>query len=84
MARRGHGQTGDTALRRAGRVRPRPILMTTATTVFGLLPMALGLGQGRELRPPMALTVFGGLVASAALTLLINPAVYSLLDRRER
>ncbi|MCP4663601.1 MAG: efflux RND transporter permease subunit [bacterium] len=70
------------ALRRAGRVRLRPILMTTATTVLGLLPMALGLGEGSELRTPMALTVIGGLVTSTALTLLIIPAVYSLVDRR--
>ena len=69
------------ALRRAGHVRLRPILMTTATTVLGLLPMALGLGEGSELRTPMALTVIGGLTASTALTLLIIPAVYSLLDR---
>jgi HAE1 family hydrophobic/amphiphilic exporter-1 len=55
--------------------------MTTATTVLGLLPMALGLGEGSELRSPMALTVIGGLVTSTALTLLIIPAVYSLLDR---
>jgi len=55
--------------------------MTTATTVLGLLPMALGLGAGSELRTPMALTVIGGLVASTALTLLIVPAVYSVLDR---
>jgi HAE1 family hydrophobic/amphiphilic exporter-1 len=70
------------ALRRAGKVRLRPILMTTATTVVGLLPMALGLGAGSELRRPMALTVIGGLVTSTALTLLIIPAVYKLLDRR--
>jgi HAE1 family hydrophobic/amphiphilic exporter-1 len=69
------------ALRQAGEVRLRPILMTTATTVLGLLPMALGLGEGSELRSPMALTVIGGLLTSTALTLLIIPAVYSLLDR---
>ena len=56
--------------------------MTTATTVLGLTPMALGLGEGSELRTPMALTVIGGLLASTALTLLIIPAVYSLIDRR--
>jgi multidrug efflux pump subunit AcrB len=71
------------ALRQAGRVRLRPILMTTATTVLGLTPMALGLGAGSELRRPMALTVVGGLITSTALTLLIIPAVYSLLDRRQ-
>ena len=57
--------------------------MTTATTVLGLAPMALGLGEGSELRSPMAITVIGGLITSTALTLLIIPAVYSLLDRSE-
>ncbi len=70
------------ALREAGRARLRPILMTTATTVLGLLPMAIGLGAGGELRRPMALTVIGGLVTSTALTLLVVPAVYALVDRR--
>ncbi len=69
------------ALRQAGQVRLRPILMTTATTVLGLLPMALGLGEGSELRTPMALTVIGGLLVSTLLTLLIIPTVYSVLDR---
>ena len=69
------------ALKQAGRVRLRPILMTTATTVLGLLPMALGLGAGSELRRPMALAVVGGLITSTVLTLLIIPAVYSLMDR---
>jgi HAE1 family hydrophobic/amphiphilic exporter-1 len=69
------------ALRRAGRVRLRPILMTTATTVLGLLPMAIGLGEGAELRTPMALTVIGGMITSTALTLLVVPAVYAVLDR---
>jgi HAE1 family hydrophobic/amphiphilic exporter-1 len=78
--RRGGASKLD-ALRKAGRVRLRPILMTTSTTVLGLLPMALGLGEGSELRSPMAWTVIGGLVVSTALTLLIIPVVYSLLDR---
>jgi HAE1 family hydrophobic/amphiphilic exporter-1 len=71
------------ALKRAGGVRLRPILMTAATTVFGLLPMALGYGEGAELRTPMALTVIGGMITSTALTLLVVPAVYSILDRGE-
>jgi HAE1 family hydrophobic/amphiphilic exporter-1 len=77
---RHQGLTKIEALRKAGEVRLRPILMTTATTVLGLLPMALGLGEGSELRSPMALTVIGGLLTSTALTLLIIPAVYRLLD----
>jgi HAE1 family hydrophobic/amphiphilic exporter-1 len=79
---RREGKSKLEALRQAGSVRLRPILMTTATTVLGLLPMALGLGAGNELRRPMALAVVGGLITSTALTLLIIPAVYSLLDRR--
>jgi HAE1 family hydrophobic/amphiphilic exporter-1 len=78
---RQRGLTKLDALRQAGRVRLRPILMTTATTVLGLLPMAVGAGEGSELRSPMAWTVIGGLIVSTLLTLLILPAVYSLLDR---
>ena len=79
---RKQGMSKLEALARAGRVRLRPILMTTATTVFGLLPMALGLGEGSELRTPMALTVIGGMITSTLLTLLVVPAVYAILDRR--
>jgi HAE1 family hydrophobic/amphiphilic exporter-1 len=79
LRRRGLGKLE--ALQEAGRVRLRPILMTTATTVLGLLPMAVGMGAGSELRSPMALTVIGGLITSTALTLLMIPAVYRLLDR---
>ena len=79
--RREEGMAKLEALREAGRVRLRPILMTTATTCLGLLPMAIGAGEGSELRMPMALTVIGGLLTSTFLTLLIIPAVYSLLDR---
>jgi HAE1 family hydrophobic/amphiphilic exporter-1 len=69
----------------AGSVRLRPILMTTATTVLGLLPMALGLGDGAEIRTPMAIAVISGLIASTALTLLIIPSLYSVVDvLRER
>ena len=76
------GEAKLAALKEAGRLRLRPILMTTATTVLGLTPMALGLGEGSELRAPMAQTVIGGLLASTALTLLVIPAVYALVDRR--
>ena len=80
---RRRGMTKVEALQQAGRTRLRPILMTTATTVLGLLPMALGLGEGAELRTPMAVTVIGGLLASTVLTLVIIPAAYSVLDRGE-
>ena len=66
------------AIVRAGSVRLRPILMTTSTTVLGLLPMALGLGDGAEIRTPMALTVIAGLTSSTFLTLVVIPTVYSL------
>ncbi len=79
---RRQGMSKLKALAKAGRIRLRPILMTTATTVFGLLPMALGLGEGAELRTPMALTVIGGMITSTLLTLLVVPAVYTVLDRR--
>jgi HAE1 family hydrophobic/amphiphilic exporter-1 len=65
----------------AGTVRLRPILMTTATTSLGLLPMALGFGDGAELRTPMAIAVISGLVVSTMLTLFIIPVIYSLVDR---
>ncbi|MCP4725724.1 MAG: efflux RND transporter permease subunit [bacterium] len=67
----------------AGKVRLRPILMTTATTVLGLLPMALGLGEGAEIRTPMAITVIAGLISSTVLTLIVIPTVYSIVDRRK-
>jgi HAE1 family hydrophobic/amphiphilic exporter-1 len=69
------------ALKEAGRIRLRPIIMTTMTTVLGLLPMALGLGEGAEIRSPMALTVIGGLFGATVLTLLVIPSLYSLVDR---
>ena len=69
------------AIVEAGSIRLRPILMTTATTVLGLLPMALGLGDGAEIRTPMAITVVAGLISSTLLTLVIIPTVYSVLDR---
>ena len=80
---RANGQSKSDAIIQAGSVRLRPILMTTATTVLGLLPMALGLGEGSEIRTPMAITVVAGLISSTALTLIVIPTVYSLLDRGE-
>ncbi len=62
--------------------RLRPIVMTTLTTLFGFLPLALGLGEGAEVRAPMAITVIGGLLVSTLLTLVVIPVVYNLLDRR--
>ena len=78
---RANGRSRADAIVQAGTVRLRPILMTTATTVLGLTPMALGLGEGSEIRTPMAITVVAGLISSTALTLIVIPTVYSLLDR---
>lgn len=79
---RGRGLGRREALKEAGRIRLRPILMTTLTTVLGLFPMALGWGEGAEVRAPMAVTVMGGLVFSTLLTLLFIPVLYDLLDRK--
>ena len=78
---RRRGVPRESAIVQAGQVRLRPILMTTMTTVLGLTPMALGFGEGAEIRVPMALTVIAGLLCSTFLTLLVIPAVYALLDR---
>ena len=64
------------------RQRFRPIMMTTATTVLGLLPMAIGIGEAAELRTPMAITVIGGLLGATLLTLVVIPVVYDLVDRK--
>jgi HAE1 family hydrophobic/amphiphilic exporter-1 len=77
---RGRGLGRREALLTAGVVRLRPILMTTGTTVLGLVPMALGLGDGAELRTPLAVTVIAGLSASTLLTLVVIPVVYEQLD----
>jgi HAE1 family hydrophobic/amphiphilic exporter-1 len=76
------GMTRREALVQAGRTRLRPILMTTGTTVLGLLPMALGIGEGAELRAPLAITVIGGLTGATLLTLVVIPVIYDLLDRK--
>ena len=70
------------AIVQAGSIRLRPIIMTTSTTILALLPMALGLGEGAEIRTPMALTVIAGLTSSTFLTLIVIPTVYSIVDRR--
>lgn len=66
----------------AAESRLRPILMTTLTTTLGMIPLALGLGEGTEIRAPMAITVIGGLLASTLLTLVIIPVMYQILDRK--
>jgi HAE1 family hydrophobic/amphiphilic exporter-1 len=68
------------AILEAGRVRLRPIIMTTVTTVLGLTPMALGLGRGADLRAPLAIAVIGGLSVATLLTLIVVPVVYSVIE----
>jgi len=81
---RRRGLARDEAIVTAGRVRLRPILMTTATTVLGLTPMALGFGDGAEIRTPMAIAVISGLISSTALTLVVIPSVYAVADTLKR
>jgi HAE1 family hydrophobic/amphiphilic exporter-1 len=69
-----------TAILNAARVRLRPIIMTTMAMIFGMLPLALAIGEGAEQRSPMAHAVIGGLVTSTLLTLFVVPVVYTLLD----
>jgi HAE1 family hydrophobic/amphiphilic exporter-1 len=80
---RSSGAGKTEAIMDAGRARLRPILMTTLTTALGLLPMAIGFGEGAEVRTPMAITVIGGLLVSTLLTLIVIPVVYSVLDRKK-
>jgi HAE1 family hydrophobic/amphiphilic exporter-1 len=71
------------AIEEAGRRRLRPILMTASTTIFGLVPLALGLGEGGEAQAPMARVVIGGLLSSTFITLVFVPVVYSIFERRK-
>jgi HAE1 family hydrophobic/amphiphilic exporter-1 len=77
---RANGLSRTDALLRAGRVRLRPIIMTTTAMIFGMLPLALALGSGAEQRAPMARAVIGGLITSTLLTLFVVPVMYTLLE----
>ena len=79
---RGHGIVEATIL--AGKTRLRPILMTTIATIVGLVPMALGIGEGSETNLPLARAVIGGLTVSTFFTLFLVPALYSIADRWRR
>ena len=68
------------AIVKAGPTRLRPILMTTLTTILGLIPLALGIGEGAEIQAPLATVVIGGLTTSTVLTLVIVPVLYTLFD----
>lgn len=78
--RRKNGEERDEAILNAGPIRLRPILMTTLTTVLGLVPLALGIGDGGEIQAPMATVVVSGLIISTLLTLLFIPVMYTVLD----
>lgn len=73
----------DDAITQAGQVRMRPILMTTLTTVIGMVPMALGIGEGMEIMAPMGLSIIGGLIASTIVTLFLVPILYAIVDDME-
>jgi HAE1 family hydrophobic/amphiphilic exporter-1 len=77
---RGEGQSIPEALENAGATRLRPILMTTAAMTFGMLPVAIGHGDGGEVRAPMGIVIIGGLITSTILTLVVVPVLYSLLE----
>lgn len=75
--------TRDLALVEAGKIRLRPILMTTTTTVVGMIPMSLGLGEGAETMAPMAISIIGGLITSTIVTLILIPVLYAAIDDRK-
>lgn len=77
---RGRGYKKEDAIKEAGPIRLRPILMTTLTMIFAMLPTAIATGGGGGFRAPMAIAVIGGLIWSTLLTLIVIPVVYSLLD----
>ncbi len=83
-AERARGLTATEAVREACMLRFRPILMTTLAAALGALPLAIGFGQGSELRQPLGVAIVGGLVASQLLTLLTTPVVYVLMDKLRR
>jgi multidrug efflux pump subunit AcrB len=82
-ARKG-GATIPEALLEAGLVRMRPIIMTTAAMVFGMLPMAIAFNQGGEVQAPMGRAIIGGVITSTLLTLVVVPVLYSYLVRERK
>ncbi len=82
LLRRRDGMELMEAIKEAGRRRLRPILMTALTTIIAMIPLALGLGEGSEVRTPLARAVIGGLTSSTFITLVIIPVIYSLFEQR--
>jgi multidrug efflux pump len=83
-AERSRGLSPYEAVREACLLRFRPILMTTLAAALGALPLAIGFGDGAELRRPLGITIIGGLLASQVITLITTPVVYLLLDKLRR
>ncbi|MBC7378283.1 MAG: efflux RND transporter permease subunit, partial [Burkholderiaceae bacterium] len=83
-AERSRGLSPYEAVREACLLRFRPILMTTMAAILGALPLAVGFGEGAELRRPLGIAIIGGLIASQVLTLLTTPVVYLLMDKLRR
>ena len=75
-----HGESRYNAIMQAGQTRLRPILMTTAAMVVGMIPLALGIGEGAEQQAPMAYAIIGGVLTSTLLTLIVVPVIYTYLD----
>ncbi len=82
--RKGEGYSSYEAIVSSARDRVRPILMTALTTILGLLPLAVGIGEGTGINQPMGIVVIGGLLSSTLLTLYVIPVIYSLFDRETR
>jgi len=81
---RRNGLSVPEALLQAGLVRMRPIIMTTAAMIFGMLPLALALDEGGEIQAPMGRAIIGGVITSTLLTLVVVPVIYSYLVRDKR
>jgi multidrug efflux pump len=83
-AERSRGLSSYEAVREACLLRFRPILMTTLAAILGAVPLAIGFGEGAELRRPLGIAIIGGLIASQVVTLLTTPVVYLLMDKLRR